>query len=901
MKQKNKWRFLVIFLALAIPLLLTTDAKAWQGDTFCLQCHKTGGVVALDKESYLKTGHKNMLREVCPNNVCTPLAGPDGVIYLTDASLNPINWATGTVNIGGVDKILYYILDGWFVENTLPSAIYGSANPADPPGPNYSCAKCHTTGYEADNNQTPQPAAHITNRTGTGFSTTVGGVVTSWNLDGIQCERCHGGMNPPFAGHPILGSLTCTDCHDGTNPLEHDGWYTPTHPENMASTELCMNCHSQNALPPGGSGWSTPQPKPLVVGAHGSYAEDFSGHPIGDEYLNSPKARFQGTSAELTVSSKYHSHFWTSGKNRGCVGCHDVHESTVDVIEASPIPADKECTDCHGYKKVADIRHPSGEETPIEDPTVQSMDPCVVCHMPKLHHGEGLRTHLYRINIDPAYRTFPTPMEFYGGVCNDTHDGKGGGPDGDCDDYIDTNGNKKWDVGEPIENNKAAGKTTAYTASDGELEEAVWLDLDSACGQCHGGGTDKAETTGSIDAKSMTLTVADATGFIAGEVIEVEGAGTSDLEAVIVSISENSIKIVPGAATTVTDAHVIQNPPKKGMPYMSKAYLASWAVNIHQTPEGRFNWMHGTDCYQVNFDATMNRGATDTVTKFAWNFGDLKTWSKPADNDANTNCNDKGTICSHTYAAPGTYAVTLTVNYSLSRIMLVTAKGNSAVPDSFFDVFTNYDGACTDGNPCTDDPTGMTARVKDGSAPNSCGATTAGTAYVMWGDGTTTQEGITLGDAEWDHEYNNPGTYHITYCVKDSNGNKSCAPKVTVNVPDKPTAVYEVSGLITYDADTPCYDLNGDGDCTDLGEVGPGNGAANVTLYLKNGLTIVKMGKTDTSGNYEINNVPVLDTDGDGVEDPYTIVPKRNGYFFTPETQEVDSSSPMADFEATSE
>ena len=75
----------------------------------------------------------------------------------------------------------------------------------------------------------------------------------------------------------------------------------------------------------------------------------------------------------------------------------------------------------------------------------------------------------------------------------------------------------------------------------------------------------------------------------------------------------------------------------------------------------------------------------------------------------------------------------------------------------------------------------------------------------------------------------------------------------------------------------------------------------HVTLYLKNGLTIVKMGKTDTSGNYEINNVPVLDTDGDGVEDPYTIVPKRNGYFFTPETQEVDSSSPMADFEATSE
>ena len=56
-------------------------------------------------------------------------------------------------------------------------------------------------------------------------------------------------------------------------------------------------------------------------------------------------------------------------------------------------------------------------------------------------------SHLFRINVDPNYSTFPTSAEFLGNT-----------------------------------------KKIANTAPDGTFTNAVWSDLDIACGQCHGGG-----------------------------------------------------------------------------------------------------------------------------------------------------------------------------------------------------------------------------------------------------------------------------------------------------------------------------------------------------------------------------------------------------------------------------
>jgi hypothetical protein len=72
--------------------------------------------------------------------------------------------------------------------------------------------------------------------------------------------------------------------------------------------------------------------------------------------------------------------------------------------------------------------------------------------MPKAT-ASGLPMHLWRINPDVNYRTFPTAEEF--GV-----------------------------IGTPT---KKIANASAETYSAGTYDNAVWVDVDYACGQCHGG------------------------------------------------------------------------------------------------------------------------------------------------------------------------------------------------------------------------------------------------------------------------------------------------------------------------------------------------------------------------------------------------------------------------------
>jgi hypothetical protein len=62
--------------------------------------------------------------------------------------------------------------------------------------------------------------------------------------------------------------------------------------------------------------------------------------------------------------------------------------------------------------------------------------------------SDGFPVHLWRINADPGYGTFPTAAEFGVGA--------------------------------------TATKKIANTAPDGAYADAVWVDLDLSCGQCHG-------------------------------------------------------------------------------------------------------------------------------------------------------------------------------------------------------------------------------------------------------------------------------------------------------------------------------------------------------------------------------------------------------------------------------
>jgi PKD repeat protein len=82
--------------------------------------------------------------------------------------------------------------------------------------------------------------------------------------------------------------------------------------------------------------------------------------------------------------------------------------------------------------------------------------------MPKAT-DDGFPIHLFRINTNAAYSTFPTSAEFLGNT-----------------------------------------KKVANTAADGTYTSAVWVDVDLACGQCHGGGTSSADNppTGSAPYKT---------------------------------------------------------------------------------------------------------------------------------------------------------------------------------------------------------------------------------------------------------------------------------------------------------------------------------------------------------------------------------------------------------------
>ena len=329
------------------------------------------------------------------------------------------------------------------------------------------------------------------------FPSYTSGITGTWDKDGILCSRCHASTFPAVSG---------TGTHNSATPI--DGQNT---------NNLCFGCHQSLAKTANGTGADTdlnftgeiPTANNVTAPA---YVPKYSGHVIGNQFLNSPHARFTGTITpnklgryDLTTNNKsqYNSTFngWICRSSNGGVGggsilktyadpktgaaeiiktsadcstaggywvtaggsaattqgscttCHDVHQSIVPEVGAAE-PLVRECTTCHvdqvaSYPvltAITSFQHSTGPGTPFENVESDPSSPCVTCHMPAAATGDP-PSHLFRINVDPAYSTFPTSAEFLGNT-----------------------------------------KKIANTAPDGTYTNAVWTDLDIACGQCHGGG-----------------------------------------------------------------------------------------------------------------------------------------------------------------------------------------------------------------------------------------------------------------------------------------------------------------------------------------------------------------------------------------------------------------------------
>jgi len=244
------------------------------------------------------------------------------------------------------------------------------------------------------------------------------------------------------------------------------------------ATSRCSECHLESPNPNNISIVSVSTVSTArSFGNPANATIDFASHIIGKEFLNSPHARFTGTSAQLTAGTgTYDSHFsdgtcsittdltkaactndkgtWTplTPPDGGCTTCHNVHKSTVPEIDPITSASMKNACGitCHtSNANFTTINHPNGPGTPLENAATDVEGVCVTCHMPVTL--TGVNAHVFRISTDPNYSTFPTAAQY------------------------------------------AAGQTTANTYPEGSTNwPAVAIDLDLACGQCHGGGPEGA-------------------------------------------------------------------------------------------------------------------------------------------------------------------------------------------------------------------------------------------------------------------------------------------------------------------------------------------------------------------------------------------------------------------------
>ncbi len=554
-------------------------------------------------------------------------------------------------------------------------------------------------------------------------------------------------------------------------------------------TNLCMDCHRQETGGKPYSSGANPATE-IKVGVYHSTLT-FLSHWHGNQYLNSPHGKFAGNFAQIPTAKFgyggpapiYTSHFMNDGEaantGNGCTGCHEVHSSTVTGKE----PFREECTECHD-KDVNQIVHPTGLGTPIESKNHPNKA-CESCHMP-----EGM--HLFRINVDDAYSTIPQTA--------------------------------------------LTGTQNANTAPDGAYTNAVWVDLDAACGQCHGGGIANVVTTGSMTVGSANLTVADTAPFTAGQRIEVADAGgyyyddlgvnkfNDTFHGYIKSITPPNTLVLTGNATaTVAGVHVEQNPVKNGGAYFTKTQLAGYAKGIHNDkPTAYFSYKLGnpnTLSITVDASASTCSGSVANCNAFSWNWGD----GSP---------NGSGLTATHTYATEDTYPVTLTVTqYSIG-------SGERTVNISVYEP----DLPPTVGGTCSIDPNTWVATVTDSSSDTGGGIAQV---VINWGDNSVVSNDTFAPFGPFTHTYIQPGNFTVQHKVVDSIGQQTIDTSCVLS-----PAYFTLTGNVRRLNDTPVQ-------------------LAAITV--KRGLVTVRTVYSDVAGNFSVGNLK---------PGTYTLTAKKFGLTF---------------------
>ncbi len=237
----------------------------------------------------------------------------------------------------------------------------------------------------------------------------------------------------------------------------------------------------------------------------------------------------------------------------------------------------------------------------------------------------------------------------------------------------------------------------------------------------------------------------------------------------------------------------------------------------------------------VSFDGTASTDPDGTIISYAWDFGDTTSGT--------------GVATGHTYAAVGTYRVTLTVvdNESFSRstshdVIIQTPQTPQPPVASFL------------ANPTRANPGDPIAF--DGSASTDPDGTIVSYAWDF-GD-TSTATGVTAS-----HAYAAPGAYLVTLTVIDNSTMSDTASEtVVVNAPPgaafsyAPTTIY-IAVVVTFDGTASTDDVGVVSWAWDFGDGAVGSGSTATHAYTRKGVLLAILTVTDDLGLTDSRTTPV--------------------------------------------
>jgi hypothetical protein len=539
-----------------------------------------------------------------------------------------------------------------------------------------------------------------------------------WGLKGVQCEVCHATGKPTQQDVGVVVYPNRTGTNAGL-PRAASGHNQTEYGSHV--TGVCYNCHGTPTVP------ATGNPAAVIPVASGDFAPTAKGlAPIANQFLNSPHAKYTGTSATVEVVSSrdgagakvnYGSTFvGYICRSTNAVGGGSILTTVYQNGVAGRIPnldtlTNPDCTN------VGDGSATSGAATSpgvgafwVKEGEAAStangvaygasdQGNCMTCH--DVHWAlnstapgaEPLRRECTTCHSHPASEASVTSapqsdlntINHLGGagtpLANAATD-----PNSACESCHMPKSNVAAGTGAPMHlwrisssaTYTTMGATKANTAADGTYADAAWVDVDHACGQCHSHGGSAPQYT------------------------------TAQLAAVA-----------------------------KGM---HSAAATTYAVTFTAVVTG----------VHVAVDATVDCGGTCPTLTYDWSWGD-------------GTANGTGDPAAHDYATAGAKTITLTVSLAGKTVgtvtRTVTMAGADLAPTAAATCTWNANTwAMTSVDASTDDGPDADSLPGDGNAALQI--------VVDWGDGTT--KTITTQGSTSTHTYARVGTFAVKNRANDA-------------------------------------------------------------------------------------------------------------------------------------